>query len=476
MGDEAYTYTVDEALLSLGFGKFQTLVLAYAGISWLSEAMEIMLLSFVGPSVRTEWGISDKQESLISSVVFAGMMIGAFTWGYVSDNYGRRMGFLFTALITSLAGFGSAIAPNYICLVALRFIVGVGLGGGHVLATWFLEFVPSPNRGTWMIIFTFFWTVGTILQAAVAWVVMPLFGWRWLVALSSLPSFLLLLFFNTTPESPRYLCKGDKTDEAMLVLTRIALMNDSSLPPGVLGSHSLQEDHASSSNVNLSESSPLLGTKTRNGLKVFLTLLSPKLVRSTLLLWLVFFGNAFGYYGVVLLASELSGRSSKCNSNLTRPSHLKDDASLYRDVFLTSVAEVPGLLLAALAVDKVGRKASMYVMLFTCCAFLAPLVWPQKEVVTTALLFGARACVTGSFNIVYIYTPEVYPTSVRSTGLGVASAMGRIGGMLCPIVAVSLVENCQQTEAILLFDLVIFVAGVATTLFSLETKGRDLIA
>ena len=54
--------------------------------------------------------------------------------------------------------------------------------------------------------------------------------------------------------------------------------------------------------------------------------------------------------------------------------------------------------------------------------------------------------------------------------------MGRIGGMLCPIVAVSLVENCQQTEAILLFDLVIFVAGVATTLFSLETKGRDLIA
>ena len=80
------------------------------------------------------------------------------------------MGFLFTALITSLAGFGSAIAPNYICLVALRFIVGVGLGGGHVLAAWFLEFVPSPNRGTWMIIFTFFWTVGTILQAAVAWV------------------------------------------------------------------------------------------------------------------------------------------------------------------------------------------------------------------------------------------------------------------------------------------------------------------
>jgi MFS family permease len=92
MGDEAYSYTVDEALLSLGFGKFQTLVLAYAGIGWLSEAMEMMLLSFVGPSVRTEWGISDGQESFISSVVFAGMLIGSFTWGFVSDNYGRRQG------------------------------------------------------------------------------------------------------------------------------------------------------------------------------------------------------------------------------------------------------------------------------------------------------------------------------------------------------------------------------------------------
>jgi MFS family permease len=80
------------------------------------------------------------------------------------------MGFLFTALVTSLAGFASALAPNYIWLVLLRFIVGVGLGGGHVLASWFIEFIPAPNRGTWMIVFSFFWTVGTIFQAAVAWV------------------------------------------------------------------------------------------------------------------------------------------------------------------------------------------------------------------------------------------------------------------------------------------------------------------
>ncbi|KAJ4798857.1 Organic cation/carnitine transporter 7 [Rhynchospora pubera] len=475
MQNEAYSYTVDEALLSLGFGKFQAFVLAYAGFGWLSEAMEMMLLSFIGPSIRTEWGISDGQESLISSVVFAGMLIGACTWGFISDNYGRRMGFLCTATTTSLAGFMSAVAPNYSCLITLRFLVGVGLGGCHVLSSWFLEFIPAPNRGAWMIVFTLFWPVGSVFQAAVAWVVMPVFGWRWLVALSSLPSFLLLLFFKVTPESPRYLCKRGKLEEARLILTRIASLNQASLPPGLLCTKSSQEEYVASSSVHMTETSPLIITKERNGLQVFLYLLSPSLLRSTVLLWLVFMGNAFGYYGIVLLTSELSSTNRRCKLNPTIPIQLQDESSLYRNVFITSSAELPGLLLSAFTVDKIGRKASMYLLLFTCCAFLAPLIWPQKEVITTCLLFGARACVNASMSIIYIYAPEMYPTSMRSTGLGVGTAMGRIGGMVCPLVAVSLVENCHQTEAIFLFELIIFVTGVATILFPLETNGCHLI-
>mgnify|MGYP003702650649 CR=1 FL=1 len=84
------TYTTDEALEFMGFGKFQLLVLAYAGMGWVVESMEIMLLSFVGPLVREEWNISAENESLLSSVVFAGMLIGASGWGFVSDKYGRR--------------------------------------------------------------------------------------------------------------------------------------------------------------------------------------------------------------------------------------------------------------------------------------------------------------------------------------------------------------------------------------------------
>ncbi|KAL0308357.1 UNVERIFIED_CONTAM: Organic cation/carnitine transporter 7 [Sesamum radiatum] len=88
--DEELVYTIDEALAVVGFGRFQALVLAYAGLGAMAEAMEVMILSFIGPSVKAEWGLSSGQESLITTVVFAGMLIGAYAWGIISDNYGRR--------------------------------------------------------------------------------------------------------------------------------------------------------------------------------------------------------------------------------------------------------------------------------------------------------------------------------------------------------------------------------------------------
>ena len=278
---------------------------------------------------------------------------------------------------------------------------------------------------------------------------MPTLGWRWLLALSALPSLLLLIFYRVTPESPRYLCLKGRTTEALSVLEKIARMNRAELPPGILVS-----DHQVGvpENSNPSEDMKLLSPEADSGsshkdidsnmggISSLFMLLSPKLLRSTLLLWMVFFGNAFSYYGLVLLTSELNNEQNKCGVAELQSEKTQDIN--YKDVFITSFAgtlvysslycftwlskmfflpmeedqvtfafgsplEFPGLLLSAATVDILGRKLSMSAMFFLCCIFLLPLVFHQPQGLTTALLFGARICITVTFTVVYIYAPEV---------------------------------------------------------------------
>uniref|UniRef100_A0ACD5UMI4 Uncharacterized protein n=1 Tax=Avena sativa TaxID=4498 RepID=A0ACD5UMI4_AVESA len=440
-GTECCYYTTDDALSHVGFGRFQALVLAYAGVGWTAEAMEIMMLSFVGPSVKDEWGISGQQEGLITSVVFAGMIVGACLGGVISDSYGRRAGFLFTAVVT--------------------------------------EFVPAAKRGTWVVVFHCTWTFGTIFQALIAWTIMPVLGWRWLIALSSSPCFVLLMFYGLTPESPRYLYSRGRTADAKFILERIARMNNMALPSGIL-----IPQKRSDNDVDVETIIPLITSQDSDATDMsisakysctnaFRTLVSRSLIKSTLLLWFVYFAFSFAYYGIVLLTSELSSGERRCSP---AGMHLRqqNDVRLYRDVLVTSIAEIPGLILAALLVDRVGRKLSMGGFIILCFAFIAPLAVPLGEGLATTLLFSARACIMGSYAVLYIYGPEIYPTSCRNTGVGIATSIGRIGGMVAPLIAVGLLENCHQKEAVLIFNMVLFLAAVACALFPLETKGCQI--
>ncbi|KAL6575301.1 hypothetical protein OROMI_012586 [Orobanche minor] len=500
-------YTLDEALDMVGFGKFQALVLSYAGLGAMAEAMEVMILSFIGSSVKSEWGLSSGQQSLITTVVFAGMLIGAYLWGFISDNYGRRawnllrsicgkgycyrpsqvlpnvivsrIGLLSVAVVTSIFAFISALSPNYVSLVIFRMVAGIGLGGGPVYSSWYLEFVPVQNRGFWMVIFSTFWTIGSILEALLAWIIIPRLGWRWLLALSSVPCLLAFAFYFLTVESPRYLHLKGKLTDAHIILKKIAAVNKSEFPSGTLVSHQPSSEHEEGNST--SENGQFLSIRKHKinisipGLSLLVTLLLSSLVKTTLLLWVIYFANSFAYYGVVLLTSELSSVQSKCGVILLYSNKSSTGSSLYRNVFITSLAEIPGLILSAVLVDKFGRRISMALMYSFGFIFLLPLIFHQHELITTLLLFGARMCIIGTYTVAGIYCPELYPTSVRTTGVGVATAVGRVAGMICPVVAVGLVSGCHQMAAISLFEVVIILAGISVVLLPVETKGRNLI-
>ncbi|OEL31356.1 Organic cation/carnitine transporter 7 [Dichanthelium oligosanthes] len=302
------TYTTDDVLTAMGFGKFQAFVLAYAGMGSLAEAMEVMLLSFLGPAVRDEWNVSPQDESLLSSVVFAGMLIGACAWGFISDRYGRRNVLLLSTLLTSGLGFLSALSPNYLCLMALRFFVGIGVGSGHA--------------------------------------VLSALSWRWLLALTALPCFLLLPFFRIIPESPRYLCAQNRMTDARLILERMANANQASLPLGVLTYHRETEtDYI----AHISEDEHLIPVREKEhtlvnsisskfgAIAALRKLLSHNLLKSTLLLWFVYYTSIFAYYGIALLTSQLSDVNRGCSSDLIFEVQ-QNDGNLYKDTFITSLA------------------------------------------------------------------------------------------------------------------------------------------
>lgn len=128
-----------------------------------------MLLSFLLSEVKYEWNLTSDEEATVGSVVFLGMMFGSYLWGIISDRYGRRFGYLATAIFTGVFGILSAMAPNYSWLLILRTLVGFGLGGAPVAFSLFAEFLPNKTRGISLILIEIFWTIGTVLGAGLAW-------------------------------------------------------------------------------------------------------------------------------------------------------------------------------------------------------------------------------------------------------------------------------------------------------------------
>ncbi|CAK6983747.1 putative transporter SVOPL [Scomber scombrus] len=421
--------------------------------------MEIMLLAVVSPEIRCEWRLEDWQVALVSMIVFLGFMVCGVLGGYIADRYGRWKvvfgGFVWSAYFSLLTSF----APSYGWFIFLRSMVGCGVAGvsqGFVLKT---EFIPAKHRAFLLPLASVFWMTGSMLIIVLGMLVVPTMGWRWMIRLSLTPSIILIFLFMFIPESARYNVSAGNIQAAVNTLNRIATMNRASLPPGRLMEPPVTERGS------------------------WRTLLSAAFRKTSFLLWYSWFVASFSYYGSVLSSSELLEKNLLCVTDAVQVRHHHEAGRCYcipfgfndyQTLLISCLGEVALVPVNICMLSLIGRRKSLMLL-----QLLSAILFMMINICTTMfgftlLLFLLRSLVSMNFNVVYIYTAEVYPTAVRSLGMGFCTSFSRIGGMIAPFIAQVLMSQ-SVILALSPFAVSCVICAAGSFLLPIETKGRALL-
>ncbi|KAF3819391.1 hypothetical protein GH733_013541 [Mirounga leonina] len=403
---ESKTFTVEDAVETIGFGRFHIALFLIMGSTGVVEAMEIMLIAVVSPVIRCEWQLENWQVALVTTfpveemrlsllmkskegekkrMVFFGYMIFSILFGLLADRYGRwkilLISFLWGAYFSLLTSF----SPSYVWFVFLRTMVGCGVSGhaqGLIIKT---EFLPTKYRGYMLPLSQVFWLAGSLLIIGLASVVIPTIGWRWLIRIASIPGIILILAFKFIPESARFNVSTGNTQAALATLQRIARMNRSVMPEGKLVE-------------------PILEKRGR-----FADLLDAKYLRTTLQIWVIWLGISFAYYGVILASAELLERDLVCGSRsesavaVTLPDTEESHSPCHCHVFAPS--DYRTMIIST--VGEIARKCrpGPWKALHAAFPNVSGILFPSSGL--TGFLFMLRALVAANFNTIYIYTAEV---------------------------------------------------------------------
>ena len=240
---------IDDAIDEIGFGKTQAFLFSAMGLSYMADAMEVTLLSFLYSCLVDFWDLSDYQGDLIVSCVFAGELIGALLAGPLADRFGRRVVSIGSTFLCGVAGMCSALADNVLIFILFRTLTGVGIGMFCVPFDLVGEFMPSSTRGLILSIYQYWWCIGSMYTVLMAWLVLP--SWRALVILCAAPVLVAGVCMVFIPESPRWLLAQGRNQEAQRILTDMAKSNRPQKPvPNIqLERTLLKDEHGSVSSL-----------------------------------------------------------------------------------------------------------------------------------------------------------------------------------------------------------------------------------
>lgn len=435
--------TVDAALEDAGAGRFQRRLLGIFGLVWAADAMQVIAIGFAAASIAQHFGISVAQAAQqTGTVFFLGMFLGAVVFGRIADRIGRRNVLLVTVACDAIFGLASAFAPDMTTLLILRFLTGMAVGGTlPVDYAMMAEFLPAKNRGRWLVWLEGFWAIGTIVVAVTAWYAATTgFAqpWKLIFIIAALPAVIGVFLRIWVPESPMYLIRHGRGDEARAVLNRVRVANGVAPLPDT---------------VRLVPPPPAPA-----GEGIF----SGPLLRTTIGVLAVWFLVSLSYYGVFVW---LPGKLATDGFGFVRGNGF---------LVLLALAQVPGYALAAWGVDRWGRLPTLQAFLVLSAAGCLAFVLAGNAAMVAASLMVMSFALLGTWGALYAFTPELYPTNLRGTGMGTAGAVARLGGIFAPSLLRSIVER-DFALAIGVFAALLVVAAVATLFIRTETRDRSIV-
>lgn len=433
------TITIEQGLNAAGVGKFQYRLFVIFGLVWMADAMQVLSIGFSAPSIAGTFGLTIPEALQSGTLFFVGMLIGAFAFGRLADRIGRRPVLMMSVVVDALAGVASAFAPDFQWLLVLRLLTGIGVGGTlPVDYTMMAEFLPAQRRGRWLVWLEAFWAIGTILLAILAWVASTHGddAWRMIFFVTGIPALVGVVLRFYVPESPFYLNKTGRSEKAREVLARVAATNGRPVSFDSLVPQTMER-------------------------KSVFALFGPGLVRRSSALMGAWLLISVAYYGVfVYLPIRLSAQGM---------GFMRGQAFL----IVLALAQVPGYALSAYAVERYGRKPTL--IGFLLVSALGCLLYSLGS--SVALMVGSTLLMSfallGTWGALYAFTPEVYPTSLRASGMGAAGAVARFGGLFAPALIAPLMATCFTLSLFVLAGLLV-VGAIGIMLIDVESRNRAL--
>lgn len=457
-----YMLAFDDLLNDLGLGRYQLIVYLMMGSLALAEGAQVIVFTMMIPILEIEWGIKEWVNGLQVSMIFISILIGSMLSGQISDRFGRKKPIIFSSGMMFILSLGSAISPNITVLILFRSFLGLFVGFFAPLgATMLAELTPLLSRGRFMALIQLSLSFGMIFGICMGLVILDDLkhgNWRLLIAVCTFPvilSFICSLLF--LEESPRYEIVIGKYDSAFKIIDNINAMN------GRRKFEKLSTDQKNGLikwSFNLSKTFlPEDAASVRALFKDHGKLITP-------ILWIDWFATSFIYYGIVFFLPEtiekINGEGKGAESQG------------FIQLLASTITELFAVALAALIIDMkhFGRKNSM-IIFYEITAVISIIVYLDQKSHFIYWATLAKFFIASTAVFCFQYTSEVYSTKCRTTGLGMGSGIGRLGGMSMSWVCVSL-ANIDPVAPFLAFATLAMIAGIINYLLPFDTTGRAL--